>query len=93
MSSSKKRQLVPPGPGPESTNKMRQSPTSVAETLTPTLPDWNRMKTIENIPGAAPKENPLDLLCLLYILIHYQKLLNNKKKNFARYKLKKIKRN
>jgi hypothetical protein len=63
MSSNKKRQLVEPGP--DSTNKIRQSPTSVTETSSPISPDWNRMKTIENIPGAAqgkPPGPPLSLI-------------------------------
>ena len=63
-SNKKKRQLEKPGP--ESTNKMRQSPTSIAETLTPTTPDWNRMKTIENIPGAVQVKPPGPPLSLIH---------------------------
>ena len=50
MSSSKKRQLVPPGP--ESTNKMRDlSPISVIESLTPTSPRARAIDIQKKLPG------------------------------------------
>ena len=73
MSSNKKRQLEKPAP--YSSNKMRQSPTSVADTNSPISPDWNRMKTIENIPGAVQVKPPGPPLSL----IHPDKLPKNQK--------------